>query len=608
MSARFVKKTVRRFVGGVLLAGTLAGVAEAASIIMPLVQVKAGMKGRGKSVFEADRIEEFDVEILGVLENFQPRRNLVLARLRGRGLETTGVIEGMSGSPVYIDGRLIGAVAFSFPFSKEPIAGITPIEEMLAVQQAATDREPGDAVPIPIQKGLTAEDLLGLYRSAFSPKLAAMSASSSAVPMSIPVFFSGFSSSAFENAKPFFAGLGLQPVRAGSAGQSMEKPALSGLSLLEGGAVGVQLMGGDLDMTAVGTVTYVDAGKVLAFGHPFYNLGAVDFPMTRASIITVVPGLQSSFKLAATGPMVGRISQDRTAGAYGELGKAPKLIPVNVRLEGGPFAKKEFKFRIVNDKVLSPALMNMALSSIVTSEERAYGNLSLEFDGNIFLDKGLSVHLEDLFSGNYNSSGTSLSGIVAAVVYFLTNNEFKDVGIYRIDLNIRALEEARLCSLEKVLLDKYEASPGERIQVKVYYRTLKEESLVEEVSIQTPDLPGGSEFTLFVGDAVAMQQIERSQYRMQDYIPRNLNQLIRMLGNLRKNNRIYFKILAAKPGLFLKGEEMPNLPPTLKSMFSSPRASASSATELTRSTLSESQIPVPYVFRGSAAIPIKIRK
>ena len=608
MSAPFVKKTIRWLICGFLLAGALAGLAEASSIIMPLVQVKAGMKGRGKSVFEADRIEEFDAEILGVLENFQPRRNLILARLRGRGLETTGVIEGMSGSPVYIDGKLIGAVAFSFPFSKEPIAGITPIEEMLAVQPAPAGQGPGDAVHIPVQRDLTPEELLSLYRSAISPKLAAMSAASSAIPLSVPVIFSGFSSAAFENAKPFFAGFGLQPVRAGSAGQSMEKPAISALPLQEGDAVGVQLMGGDLDMTAVGTVTYVDAGKVLAFGHPLYNLGAVDFAMTRASVITVVSGLQSSFKIAATGPMVGRITQDRTAGAYGELGKAPKLIPVNVKLEGGPFAKKEFKFRIVNDKILSPALINMALSSIVTSEERAYGNLSLEFDGDIYLDKGLSVHLEDLFSGNYNNAGTSLSGIFAAAVYFLTNNEFKDVGIYRIDLNIRAVEEARLCSLEKVLLDKYEASPGERIQVKVTYRTLKEESLVEEISIMTPDLPGGSEFTLFVGDAAAMQQIERSQYRTQDFVPRNLNQLIRMLGNLRKNNRIYFKILAAKPGLFLRGEEMPNLPPTLKSMFSSPRASASFPTELTRSTLSEYQMPVPYVFRGGAAIPIKIRK
>ena len=196
---------------------------------------------------------------------------------------------------------------------------------------------------------------------------------------------------------------------------------------------------------------------------------------------------------------------------------------------------------------------------------------------------------------------------MAAVVYYLTNNEFKDVGIFRIDLNVRASEEARLCNLDRVLLDKYEAAPGERIQIKAYYRTFKEEVRVEEVGIQTPELPPGSEFYLIVGDAAAMQQIERSQYRTQDFVPRDLEQLIRILGNLRKNNRIYFKVMAAKPGLFLKGEEMPNLPPTLKSMFASPRAASSSPTELTRSTLSEYQLPVPYVFRGAAVIPIKIR-
>jgi hypothetical protein len=351
----------------------------------------------------------------------------------------------------------------------------------------------------------------------------------------------------------------------------------------------------------------VDGDKVLAFGHPFYNLGAVDFPMTRVDVLTVVPSLQSSFKLAATGPMVGRISQDRSAGAFGELGKAPRVIPVRVNLSSGPSARKEFAFRVVNDRILSPALVNMALSSIFTTEERSYGNITLDFDGDVYLDNGASVHLEDLFSGNYDNPSSSLSGIVAAVVYYLTNNEFKDVGIFRIDLNVRASEEARLCNLDKVLLDKYEASPGERIRIKTYYRTFKEEGLVEEVTIQTPELPAGSEFYLVVGDAAAMQQIERSQYRTQDFAPRDLEQLIRLLGSLRKNNRIYFKVMAAKPGLFLKGEELPNLPPTLKSMFASPRASASSQTELTRSTLSEYQLPVPYVFRGAAVIPIKIR-
>lgn len=607
MNGRIGKWTARGVLAGTLLLGLAAASVEAASIIMPLVEIKAGMKGKGKSVFEAGRIEEFDADILGVLENYRPKRNMILARLRGRGLETSGVIEGMSGSPVYIDGKLVGAVAFSFPFSKEPIAGITPIEEMLAIERAPVTSGPGAAVPLPLEKSLTLDDLLALYRKSRGPNPAASPSPESFLPLNVPVLLGGFSAPAFERASAFFSGLGFQPVRAGSAGQSGEGAVLSGLRLQEGEAVGVQLMGGDLDMTAVGTVTRVDGDKVLAFGHPFYNLGAVDFPMTRVNVLTVVPSVQSSFKLGATGPMVGRISQDRSAGAFGELGKAPRLIPVRVKLSSGPSVRKEFSFRIVNDRILSPALVNMALSSIITGEERSYGNISLDFDGDVYLDNGASVHLEDLFSGNYDNPSASLSGIVAAVVYYLTNNEFKDVGIFRIDLNVRASEEARLCSLDRVLLDKYEAAPGERIQIKAYYRTFKEEVRVEEVGIQTPELPPGSEFYLIVGDAAAMQQIERSQYRTQDFVPRDLEQLIRILGNLRKNNRIYFKVMAAKPGLFLKGEEMPNLPPTLKSMFASPRAASSSPTELTRSTLSEYQLPVPYVFRGAAVIPIKIR-
>ncbi|MEN6311235.1 MAG: hypothetical protein ABFD80_06815, partial [Acidobacteriota bacterium] len=289
-------------------------------------------------------------------------------------------------------------------------------------------------------------------------------------------------------------------------------------------------------------------------------------------------------------------------------GKMPELIPFNISVTDGPLDRKEYKLRLADDKFLTPAIVNMAVSSLITAEERSYGYLSLDFDGDIYLDRGPSVHLEDLFSGNYDSSATSLSGLLAAVVYYLGNNEFRDVGIYRIDLNVRAAEEPRLCNLEKVLLDKYEVSPGEKIEIKVYYRTLKEEAQVESVTFLAPALPAGTEFQIIVGDAATMQQTEKAQYRVQDFTPRSLNQLIRILGNLRKNNRIYFKIIAPKPGLFLKGEEMPNLPPTLKFMFTSQRASASAPMDLTRSTLTEYQLPVPYVFRGGAVIPVKIRK
>jgi hypothetical protein len=583
--------------------------ADAATLTLPLSQVKPGMKGRGKSVFQGAAIEEFDVEILGVLANIQPKRNVILARLRGRGLETTGIIAGMSGSPVYIDGKLIGAIAFGFPYAKEAIAGITPIGEMLAISTEKAKSSSFPSARLSFAPSLRMEDIFEIWKDGFAAQQDFIAAGQACRFLKIPLLFSGFSSNAVEKARPFLSRMGFYPVLSGQAGQAVEKLPSPEPALREGDPVTVQLISGDMDMSALGTVTYVDGNKILAFGHPLYNLGAVDYAMTRADVITVMPSLESSFKLASTGPVIGRFSQDRTPGAAGDVGVMPRLIPLNISLQSGPAVRRDYKLKLVNDKFLTPALVNMAVSTLVTSEERSLGDLSLDFDADVFLDKGgMSVHLEDLFSGSYDNSPVSLSGLVAAVVHYLMNNEFKDVGIFRIDLNVRVLEESRLCALEKVLLDKYEVSPGEPIQIKVFYRTQKEESLMEEVTVQTPALPAGTEFQIIVGDAASMQQVERAQYRIQDFVPRSLSQLVRLLGNLRKNNRIYFKIIASKPGLFLKGEEMPNLPPTMKSMFASPRASASSPTEITRSTLSEYQLPVPYVFKGRATIPVIIRK
>ncbi len=601
-------KTLRAALA-VLVLFAAAAAAEAATITMPLSQVKPGMKGRGKSVFQGQVIEDFEAEILGVLENTSPKRSVILARLKGRGLESTGIIGGMSGSPVYIDGKLIGAVAYGFSFSKEAIAGITPIEEMLAVGTTPEEVKTGAAAPIILREDMSQEELSATFLKALASGRADRGAGSTLAPLELPLVISGFSPRAFERARSFFAPMGFRALPGGTGGQTRPAETPAPPALREGDAVGVQLIGGDLDMSAVGTATYVDGSQVLAFGHPIYNLGKVDYAMTRADVIAVMPSLESSFKLASTGPVIGRFSQDRTSGAAGEIGVLPHLIPLNIGLQTGPASRKDYKLKLAADKFLTPALINMAVSGLVTSEERSYGDITLDFNADVFLDKGgLSVHLEDLFSGNYDNPAISLSGLLAGVVHYLMNNEFKDVGIFRIDLNVRAIEESRLATLEKVLLDKYEVSPGEAIRLKAFYRSQDEESRVEEVTIVAPALPAGSEFQILVGDAASMQQIERAQYRIQEYVPRSLDQLVRLLSNLRKNSRIYFRIMATKPGLFLKGEELPNLPPTLKTMFASPRSSAAGPNEITRSTLSEYQLAIPYVFKGGATIPVRIRK
>lgn len=575
--------------------------------IFPLDQVKAGLKGKGRSVFIGDKIEEFDVEILGVMRNFQPKKNVILARLKGPALEKAGVIQGMSGSPVYIDNKLVGAVAYSIAaFPKDTLAGITPIEEMLSIVEEQPSKSTYSP-SIPVRKYVSLEDLFDIHSHFFQASRQTFVDGRAFAPLSIPLVFNGFTSLVFDKTKFFFEKMGFYPIQAGSSGQTTENLSLPDLNLRGGDPVSVQLISGDFNMSAVGTVTYVDGNKVLAFGHPIYNLGAVDYAMTKARVLAVASSLSASFKIATVENLIGRFSQDRVSGAFGEIGKMPKLIPINIKMLNGDGETKEFKTKIVNDKFLTPLLVNSVVANTLSVEGRSIGDLSLELSGTIFLESGANIQLEDLFSGIFDASIMDLSNLVTSVVFFLTNNEFEDLGIHRIDLNIQAVEEVKFASLEKVWLEKYDVTPGERVPVKIYTRTFGGQSAVESGYIPIPHLPSGSEFQLIIGDAASLQRIEFSQYRQQTFVPRSLDQLIRILNNLRKNNRIYFKIIASKPGLFLKGEEMPNLPPTMKSMFSSPRAVSSVPTELEKSTLNYFQHPVPYVFRGTAIIPLKIK-
>jgi len=583
-----------------------------ATEILPLDAVKTGMKGKGRTVFTGNKIEEFDVEILGILANNNPKRNAIIARLSGRNLEQTGVLQGMSGSPVYIDGKLIGAVAFSFSFSKEPIAGITPIGEMLAIAADGTGKPAPGTARLPFSSSVSLRDLFEAHRDYFPapPPFESNGRTGSALP--VPLFFSGFSPRMLDEVSPYFAGMGFS-VRAASAPAGGQRSGIAldtDLDVREGDPLAVQLVSGDLDVSAIGTATYVDGARVFAFGHPLYNLGPVEYGMAKADIITIVPAYDSSFKLGSVGKTIGTVVQDRTSGAYGEIGRAPKIVPLHLTLtpESGP--AREFHLKLAVDKILTPLLVNMTVSTLLGAEARAIGDLSLELSGDVYLDTtpGQSVHLENLFSGNLDDSVSGLSNLVTAVVYYLTNNEFKDVGIHRIDLNVRSSERPKTAVLERAWLDRYEAAPGEILNLKLFLKPFRGESQVEEIPFPAPNLPPGSEYHLVVADTRSIQQVERGQYRSGEIVPRNLEQLVRLLNNLRKNNRIYFKLIAARPGLFLRGEEMPDLPPSMKSLFASSRASAMAPVEISVSTLREYQMPVPFAFEGLAVISLKIRK
>ena len=366
-----------------LIALWLASV-PAATEFMPVDQVKPGMVGVGLTVFQGSKIEEFKVHILGVIRNvIGPRRDLILARLEGGPLATTGVIAGMSGSPVYIDGRLVGAVSYSLgQFSREPIAGITPIQEMVDATAMDAKRAVGQRAWLDVP--ITHEGIAQALRTAFSwarpfadratdtellggAELGPLASQVGTMlrPIATPLSLGGFSPEMAGELGTMFSGTGLTPlVGSGATGAAA---ADDHATLQPGDAVGVELINGDLSLGATGTVTHVDGQRVYAFGHPFYNLGPTQFPMTRAYVHTLIPSLASSAKLASSGETVGTIQQDRATAIAGLLGKGPDLIPVKIALENDRGLKKSFSFGIVNDQLFAPLLTYVSVMNTLTS-------------------------------------------------------------------------------------------------------------------------------------------------------------------------------------------------------------------------------------------------
>src|SRR5262245_62015737 len=303
-----------RFAGrcSIPLCGLVCAVSQAAAAtaFFPLQDIKAGMRGIGKTVFSGDRIDDFQVEILGVLENIGPKQSLILARLSGGPLERTGVMQGMSGSPVYIDGKLVGAVAMAFPFSKEPIAGIRPISEMLTSGIVAEDRRP------PVRIALSDKSVIRPLAGSDSSRTIS---DTRPIEIATPVSFSGFTEASLEHFAPQLRAIGLEPRQGISGGQSSTP--LPKTRLEPGSMITVQLVSGDLNMGADGTVTHIDGNRVYAFGHRFLSLGATELPFTRSAVLALLPNLSASFKISASGEWLGSVTSDLTTAISGEIGR-----------------------------------------------------------------------------------------------------------------------------------------------------------------------------------------------------------------------------------------------------------------------------------------------
>ncbi len=616
----------RSFASAAALFLFLAVGLPAQSRTFPVDELKAGMVGIGKTVFEGDRLDEFKVHILGVLRNvIGPRRNLVLARLEGGPLANTGVIAGMSGSPVYIDGRLVGAISYSLgQFAKEPIAGITPIGEMTDAATFAGPRR--QAARVELQVPLTPEGLNASLRQAFSwmrpfadspadIQVFGDGGLNAAIgtllrPIATPLTLGGFDAGVIEPVASAFRDQGFVPVMVGSSllaprlAQTAGGASPAARPLRPGDPIGVALMSGDLEMGATGTVTEIDGDRVYAFGHPFYGLGPTQFPMTRAHVLTVLPSLASSMKIASTGEVIGTFQQDRATTIAGTLGPGPALIPVRITLTSERGTQKTFEMAIVNDRLFTPTLTYLSILNTLSSYERQNGVASYAVRGTASLKEHGDVAFEDLFTGDRPSLGAA--AYVVAPINFLLRNAFEDVELERLDLEIEASEEPRSATLERVWVDGRRPKPGATVELKMLLRTYRGEEITRTLPVEIPASARGT-VSIMVADGTRLSQWEARELQIPPLQTRGLPQMIRVLNNTRKHNRLYVRLLGRDNGAIVKGESLSSLPSSVMTVMESDR-NGGSFRPLRSAMLGEWDIPTEHAVTGTRTLTLAIEE
>ena len=548
---------------------------------MGVEELKPGVRGIGKTVFSGTKVEDFQVEILGVLSNVWPKGDMILARLEGGPLEETGVISGMSGSPIYIEEKLIGALAYAWPFSRQAIVGITPIKDMLAMWDSVED--------IKVKKSSRAWNQPMTVESS--------QGTLTLKPLPSPLTLSGFDSRVIKEMEPILNRFGFL-VTQGGGGAALEG---KDISLVPGSAVGVPFIRGDLDATAIGTLTYRRGDKILAFGHPVLFGGTTDLPLSGAYIHTVMPSQVSSFKLGSATRIVGRIDQDRRAAIAGEVGIFARMIPFEVRIRGRE--EETYKFEIINSRVLTPLLFQWATSSSILTAARQVGETSFSFSLSIYLRGKEPIITENSFS-DPTSVLQSIQELTKPLA-LLIKNPFQEVEVEKVSLEVDIKETRKTAEILGLRLNKNKVRPGESVEVIIILKPFEEDLTLKTVQLTVPEDTPEGELRITISDALTARQEEKRKapHKLK---PGDLNQLIKLIEGQDRNTEVIIRLILPKRGAVIAGEELPALPGSvLTVMGASPEVGLGGVTEATN--LIEKKLPLDWVISPhSFSLPLMV--
>jgi len=564
-------------------------------------QIHAGMQGVAYTVFQGVNPEPMDFEVLGVLRNVNgPRGNIILIRLHGPKVEYTGVVAGMSGSPVYIDGKLAGALAFRIgEFSKEPIAGVTPIADMLEIN--ALDKSPAEEAsavkPVVTTAGKTAAPGDATSFSGSVQNLA-----NYLKPIETPLVFSGFSEEAVRQFAPQFASAGIVPVMgAGSVSEEKQPEPLEA-----GSAVSAVLVRGDMDIAATCTVTYIDPQRLLACGHPLLQFGSVDLPMNKAQVLATLPSPLNAFKIVNTTERAGVFVQDRHTGILGVLGKQPEMIPVTLTIHGGG-ATKEFHYEVLNNPRLSPvAIMATVFNALHGVNE--YGEeITYRLNASINVKGFPEVGLRNMFTPGENGQPAAMAAALSLGERFgrIYDNPYNAPAVNSVKLDFDLVRERRWARLESARTDVTEARPGDQIIVETVLAPYRGERVVRQIAVKIPTSASKGNLRILVSDGDTLDRVNRTNPAFGRKL--DLASTIALLNKEHANNRLYVSLLEADPEARVADKVMPTLPISVMNVMDGMRGNQEMIVSA-ESNVDETATPsLDYVVSGAQLLTVTIK-
>lgn len=584
-------------------------------------QVRPGMKGTGRTVMVGTKLEEFGAEVLGVLKDVNPGRDMILCRLTGIGLEHAGIIQGMSGSPIYIDGKLLGAVAYAWEFAKDPIAGVTPFEQMVKYVRSNDRRlaaEPNaDAIasrlggvspflfaseaqgdgggfgrvgPIELPRNVSAGGLVGMR------------------PIVTPLSATGFHPRALGVLQTGLGSIGLAPVSGGGVMEEIRKRE-GDKPLVPGSPLTIGMVLGDFDISGIGTVTHVERDRVYGFGHPMLGLGPCEFPMMTGYIHTVYPRASVSMKMGSPLNVVGTLDTDVSTGIAGRIGRMPDLVPMTVRVRTSPLSDpRKYNVRIVRNPKLLPTLALSVLTNAIDTEGDFPEELTARITATLKAEGLDPIVIHDVASGPRYSGPMGPSAVfapVSALVGILSRNAFQELRIESIDCDVDLEPVRSTAAIESIRLVSDRLRPGETLKVLATLKPYKAAEQVFQIEQVLPDsFPEGTyDVTLCDASSSLRRRLVGAPHLSDPHSLAALLEFLKFQIALERTN-LFLHVPRNERGLAVAGQSLANLPASVRVVLSDSRQTAPTVIRPDEITA----LSTPFVVEGSQTLKFKVVK